>query len=406
MQLETSRLRRREDWAARSITAVPADIAGRISEQAASDKHQLHGIRSSSILPPAVDPLMLVVTNDGSKDVVVAGPAVLLPAQPEIAISEVRQSLMRVWRRSDLPEKLLEFFTQLTEAESVEAVCEVVSRGVLSIVGGYDASVLLVSEEAEAEAGLLREGSRFARPGIILGSELRHSLGSTPGGLALTEHVSHVAHVPLGNLGVLFVADRRSDRIFESDDWEVLVALADQGERALRRVRRLADAHELALYDPLTGLANRRLMEVSLRQAWAGAQRGDGLAVIMIDLDNFKEINDTFGHRMGDEVLKVVGETLRSEARGVDVVVRYGGDEFLVIMPRGNGTGARALTRRLKNRLAGWVEFTAGIACYAPGQSDPNDLIEDADKALYNERLKQGRGRIGGGEGPKALNSA
>jgi diguanylate cyclase (GGDEF)-like protein len=405
MLVENTVLRRREDWAARTITAVPAEVRAPGAEPEASG-HPTDEVRSSSILPAAVDPLVLVVANDGTKNVVVAGPAVLLPAQPEIALSEVRQRLMRIWRRSDLPEKLLEFFTHLTEAETAEAVCDVVARGALSIVGGYDAAVLLVSEKGEAHAGLLREGSRFARPGVILGSELRTALGCEPGRLNLTEHVSHVAYVPLGNLGVLFLADRRSDRIFQSDDWEVLVALADQGERALRRVRKLADARELALYDALTGLANRRLMEVSLKQAWSAAQRGEGLALIMIDLDNFKEINDTFGHRMGDEVLKVVGETLRKEARGADVVVRYGGDEFLVIMPRGNGNGARALTKRLKSRLAGWVEFTAGIACYAPTQTEPNELIEIADKALYNERLKMGRGRIGGGEAPPALNSA
>lgn len=168
----------------------------------------------------------------------------------------------------------------------------------------------------------------------------------------------------------------------------------------------MEQAEEQSLYDPLTGLANRRLMEIALQQGWAGALRGEGLAVMMIDLDHFKEINDTFGHRMGDEVLKVVGETLRSEARGVDVVARYGGDEFLVIMPRGHAAGARTLAARLKRRLVGWVDFTPGIACYTPSLNQPADLIDAADKALYAERLKQGRIRLDGQQAPGNVHQA
>jgi diguanylate cyclase (GGDEF)-like protein len=192
-----------------------------------------------------------------------------------------------------------------------------------------------------------------------------------------------VAHVPVADEGVLVLTERRDDRIFEPEDWDVLRALALQAEMALRRIRLIESVRSLSLTDSLTGLANRRHMDVVMEHAWAAARRGDPLAVMVMDLDGFKAVNDEAGHQAGDRVLCEVAAILRAEARGSDVVVRYGGDEFLVILPGGSPAAAYALAERVRARLAGQVGLSAGVAAYRPELQSPDELIREADRALY-----------------------
>jgi two-component system cell cycle response regulator len=108
-----------------------------------------------------------------------------------------------------------------------------------------------------------------------------------------------------------------------------------------------------------------------------------------LDLDGFKEVNDALGHDAGDQMLCTVASALRAEARGSDVVVRYGGDEFLVILPGGSVEGALALAERVRRRVNGSVGISAGVAAYVPEMSAPDHLVREADRRLYEAKARR-----------------
>jgi len=165
----------------------------------------------------------------------------------------------------------------------------------------------------------------------------------------------------------------------------------------------------LALTDALTGLHNRRYMEAhlsSLVQRAAHSRRP--LALLMIDIDHFKTVNDTYGHLAGDEALRVVANRLQRNLRPFDTVARWGGEEFLVVMPEADTKIGRMVGERLRAKVAAEriaidgkddgvaVTISVGVSATDGGVSDLPDLIRAADEALY--RAKQGgRNRV---EGP------
>jgi diguanylate cyclase (GGDEF)-like protein len=136
-------------------------------------------------------------------------------------------------------------------------------------------------------------------------------------------------------IGLIDVGESRGMRHFSDDDVRVLQAIADQAAIAIVNARTIKRLEEQAVTDDLTGLNNRRHLEERLRQEVAKARRyGQDLSVLMMDLDDFKRFNDTFGHTLGDKLLQELAAILSCETRQeVDVVARYGGDEFVVVMP-------------------------------------------------------------------------
>lgn len=337
-----------------------------------------------------------VVPVDGRQEWLVPGLVVEAAhaVHPARAAAARRERWVRLWKRSQLPAKLIAFFDDINAAQTAESISAAVAEHALEMVGGYKAAVFLPDAvegeggESEEALALVRE-PRFAQAGLVMApdfGELDDRWWQEVGAFLADPQIVMVAHVPFGERGLLLVAERRSDRVFDADDWEVLGTLAEQGDRALARIRTLEDAYELSLIDPLTGLANRRQMEVVLKHAWAAAERGDGLAVMMLDLDGFKALNDSYGHTFGDQILGIAAECIREEARGADAVIRYGGDEFLVILPRGTSASGRSLATRIRARLDGWVGISAGVAEYHPSQMSPIDIINAADEDLYRSK--------------------
>ncbi len=164
--------------------------------------------------------------------------------------------------------------------------------------------------------------------------------------------------------------------------------LVAENERLRAEVERLK---ALALTDALTGLPNRRYLEERLTGEIGRATRyGAPLAVMVIDVDDFKRINDTWGHAKGDEVLVWVGRFLRSQLRTHDVVGRTGGDEFVVMLPSTDREGAELLATRLRDALDALrgrhdhpVKLSIGVAALGPGAGDTNTLLTAADRAMY-----------------------
>jgi diguanylate cyclase len=168
----------------------------------------------------------------------------------------------------------------------------------------------------------------------------------------------------------------------------------------------LRQARTEALTDALTGVANRKLFDetLRLRKEEADANRTD-LALIIADIDHFKSFNDTWGHQTGDQVIRFVASALTKFALPDHLVARYGGEEFAVIMPRTtlNQSGriadliraaieAKRLVRRSTNETIGAVTVSFGVALYAPGET-VNQLISRADECLYLSK-RNGRNRV------------
>jgi diguanylate cyclase (GGDEF)-like protein len=172
-----------------------------------------------------------------------------------------------------------------------------------------------------------------------------------------------------------------------------------QLEESLKRVE------QMAATDPLTGLHNRRHFSVVLEQMFAEAHRFDSdLSCVMIDLDAYKQLNDTFGHQVGDQLLVAAGKVIAANLRRMDVAARYGGDEFVLLLPRAQTSEAAAVAQRIReeyfvasagvlNREAG-VRMSIGIGSIRSGGiTNADQLVASADKALYRAK-EAGRDRI------------
>ncbi|MEY4766253.1 MAG: hypothetical protein RI907_2926 [Pseudomonadota bacterium] len=161
--------------------------------------------------------------------------------------------------------------------------------------------------------------------------------------------------------------------------------------------------HELASVDPLTQLLNRRAINDVMRMQVASCKTtGAPLSFILCDLDHFKSINDSRGHEAGDQVLKTVSAALKAELRGSDAIARWGGEEFLVLLPGTDAHNAKRLAERLRNKVATQdiacggdtfvVTMTLGVAGLLPGETT-EQAIARADSALY-EGKRGGRNRV------------
>lgn len=155
----------------------------------------------------------------------------------------------------------------------------------------------------------------------------------------------------------------------------------------------------LALTDALTGLPNRRNLEERLAaEVGRSARYGHPLAVLVIDVDDFKRINDTWGHHKGDEVLVWVARFLRSQLRTHDIVARTGGDEFVAVLPSTDREGADLLVARLHETLAAMaggadhpVKLSVGAAALGPGTGDAAALLAAADRNMYASKGRKKR---------------
>jgi diguanylate cyclase (GGDEF)-like protein len=201
-------------------------------------------------------------------------------------------------------------------------------------------------------------------------------------------------------LGFIAIYSRSPTHRFEEEMIRELEELAKRAGPAIENARRFREARQLADLDALTGLHNRRYFHETLAREVARAQRyGRRLALIVLDLDDFKAINDRIGHLSGDAVLAETAERVRDVVRSADVACRVGGDEFAVILPESTAEEADQLYRRLRGavasrpvRQAGRLFLSAGIAELL-ADDDPTRFFERADEALYRAK-ELGKGQV------------
>lgn len=169
----------------------------------------------------------------------------------------------------------------------------------------------------------------------------------------------------------------------------------------IARLQRLqARVEQLAATDSLTGVLNRRMYEITVRQEMARCRRyRQPLSLIMVDIDHFKQINDTLGHSRGDIVLRNIADAIADNLRESDYLFRYGGEEFVVLSPQTDIDGVDTLARRIKNnveqlRIPGIPPLTISLGLVSSDQEmSHQDMLEKADEALYVAKAR-GRNRI------------
>lgn len=179
------------------------------------------------------------------------------------------------------------------------------------------------------------------------------------------------------------------------------IAAAEQISLALANLKLREILRDQAMRDPLTGLYNRRFLEEALARELARARRKGGtLGVLMLDLDHFKAFNDTFGHEAGDALLRGLGGFLRGSVRATDVACRYGGEEFMVLLPEASLEDTRSRAERLRVDIRGFhgpgplaLTISIGAAVFPLHGTEPGELLRAADLALYQAKAG-GRDRV------------
>jgi diguanylate cyclase (GGDEF)-like protein len=216
-------------------------------------------------------------------------------------------------------------------------------------------------------------------------------------------------------LGVLALYDRVGGDAFDDADLHTVRTFAGQAGVAVHNVRVHEEAQRLSLTDPLTGLWNYRYLRESLRREVERANRfGRMLAVLVLDLDHFKDVNDTYGHAAGDAVLGEFARRIRVGLREVDVAFRQGGEEFVVLLPETDGYGGAIVAERLGAAVRGRpvqvdddqipMTVSIGVAVFPEHGETAQQVLAAADKALYQAK-HAGRDTYRLADGPDVIKS-
>ncbi len=276
-------------------------------------------------------------------------------------------------------------------------------RFVIRAVHGFADPNALIGRFIEKGEGIAGEVTDVSEPVVI------RDVRAEPGYLAFwgaADKSGGFAAVPIRhgeeNLGILALTRPEEDPL---TDVEIRFLTAVAATLALT-IRHTALVDELRLsstHDELTGLANRRLLSARLQREIDRAKRFEtDLAVLMLDIDHFKQLNDRFGHPMGDAVLRDVARVLEEGVRSIDTVARAGGEEFVVILPRTDAEAAERVADKLRARVAAHdvaelegkarVTISLGVALLMPGEIGES-LLARADRALYDAK-EAGRDRV------------
>lgn len=206
-------------------------------------------------------------------------------------------------------------------------------------------------------------------------------------------------------LGIISIGDARPGRIFTNTDRDLLTLFAQQATLAIQNAQLLAEAQRLATTDPLTELANRRsFFDLAQREFERARRYGHALSIMMLDIDHFKQVNDTYGHMAGDQVLRTLAWHCQAVLRAIDIIGRYGGEEIVMLLPDTDDIGAHRVAERLRRHPAqteiptnsGDMRITVSVGVATTDDATTitlERLIDQADQALYVAK-QAGRNRV------------
>jgi diguanylate cyclase (GGDEF)-like protein len=203
------------------------------------------------------------------------------------------------------------------------------------------------------------------------------------------------------SMGVLILESEHAGS-FHEGEVDSLEAVADICATAIQNAHYVERVKQLAYLDGLTGIFNRRFFELRIMEEIDRARRfQSGMAVVMVDIDQFKRLNDEFGHLLGDEVLRQVSSIFHQQLRKIDVVCRYGGEEFAILLSQTNPQHALAVAEKLRRLVESWqfpgvprpVTISAGVATFPDHGTSRDELVKSSDAGLYAAK-QGGRNRV------------
>jgi diguanylate cyclase (GGDEF)-like protein len=318
------------------------------------------------------------------------------------AIRRFNESLQRI-DADDFWMHVTQISAELLQAERASLLVRNEKAGTLQAKAAIGSRINLVSKKSVGERVsklALEDGDPIVVPDI---NAIR--LGASPKDwkYKTTSFISFPIAIGGRKIAVLNFTDKASGGAFSDRDLEILHAISPQIAVAIDRTAmkdRAGEFEQLSVTDPLTGLLNRRYLEKRLDEEIDRSKRHRfPMSVMMLDVDEFKSYNDTFGHTAGDTALKIVADVLKEAVRGEDVAARYGGEEFSILLPQTTATEAAAIAERIRRQIEKTefpkrrVTVSIGIASSAINAGSPEELINAADSALY-EAKNQGRNNV------------
>ena len=302
----------------------------------------------------------------------------------------------------DLKELLPKVCALVLESFPVDQVAVLLKEGDLLVVSAQQGRLTpLLAEGARLPVGAGLAARAMASGKTVVENDVRKVAGYVAG---YSETVSEMC-LPLVSagqpLGVLAL-ESASAGAFRAADLRALESVADICAIAIQNAHYFEQARRMAFVDGLTGVYNRRYFEQRILEELERAARySGGLAVLMLDIDLFKRVNDEFGHLLGDEVLRQLSTILTQQLRKVDVVCRYGGEEFSILVPQTTGEHAMGVAEKLRKVIEDWsfpgvprpVTVSIGVADFPENGATRDELVKAADAALYAAK-QAGRNRV------------
>jgi len=342
----------------------------------------------------------------------------LFSTQASIALANARLYSLEQRRRAQL-EAINAIAKQTTAVLEIGELLKQVCSLILQSFGGDHASVLLFEDDRL----VLRAHQGRLTPLFTIGDELpageglfaraidsrkavvENDVGRVPGHLPGFRETVSVVCLPLVSfgqvLGVLVLESASCDAFLPADV-NALESVTDICATAIQNARYFDRVRQLAYMDGVTGIFNRRYFELRIAEEMARSTRhGLTFSVIMVDIDHFKQLNDEYGHLLGDEVLRQVSAILTQQLRKSDVLSRFGGEEFAIITPETDLDSALAVADKLRRVVESWhfpgvarpVTISAGVAEFPAQGGTRDDLVKSADEALYAAK-QAGRNRV------------
>lgn len=370
-----------------------------------------------------------IVRRDGSTAIISVTSQVIRNARQEIIgvegifhdITDRKAFEARIQREKDKMEQLLGFWQKVCSVRKLDKLLDMIVEKTATIMAARRCSLMLFDETTaelciKAAVGLseavvantrirLGEGiaGRVAEEGLhLLVPDIENDECFSRKNLACFRGRSFMSVAIRLNeqlIGVINVADKAQGReVFDETDLKVLVAIATQSAIAIENAKLYREMEYLTVTDPLTRLANYRFFVTSLEDEIMRYQRFQrAFSLLMIDIDDFKDYNDRFGHLEGDMLLIECGKILTGQLRAIDKICRYGGDEFVVLLPGADGEKAKSVAEKLRKQFEGTlfkkpVTVSIGI-CEYRSQMTRFDMILKSDRALYRAK-REGKNQV------------